>query len=118
MPPEKSTIAESLARWGEADEQLLVEIRGYIEQVRVMLAETEALLAPSRAGSKESGGSMPYTVIWYGRQGLIDKMTFDAERTAKDHATSMFATRKGDDGVVSVEVRKDSGAVVFSHAEN
>ena len=83
-----------------------------------MLAETEAMLAPSRAGLKQSGESMHYTVIWYGRQGLIDKMTFDAEKTAKDQATSMFATRKGDDGVISVEVRKDDGAVVFSHAEN
>ncbi|MDG4898840.1 hypothetical protein P9272_35765 [Mesorhizobium sp. WSM4976] len=115
MPPK---IAESFARWGDADAQLLVEVRDYIEQVREMLAETEALLAPSRAGSKQSGESMPYTVIWYGRQGLIDKISFDAEKTAKDHATSMFAIRKSDDGVISVEVRKDNGAVVFSHAEN
>jgi hypothetical protein len=61
---------------------------------------------------------LAYTVIWYGRQGIVDKQTFDAERTAKDYATSMFPTRKGDDGIVSVEVRKDDGAVVFSHAEN
>ncbi|PBB64240.1 hypothetical protein CK228_34100 [Mesorhizobium sp. WSM4312] len=61
---------------------------------------------------------MAYTVIWYGRQGIVDKETFDAEKMAKDHAISMFPTRKGDDGVVSVEVRKDNRAVVFSHAEN
>ncbi|MDX8455165.1 hypothetical protein RFM98_20630 [Mesorhizobium sp. VK9D] len=61
---------------------------------------------------------MVYTVIWYGRKGIIDKVTFDVEKTAKDHAIAMFQTRKGDDGVVSVEVRKDNGAVVFSHAEN
>ncbi|TGS69011.1 hypothetical protein EN844_09030 [Mesorhizobium sp. M3A.F.Ca.ET.201.01.1.1] len=61
---------------------------------------------------------MAYTVIWYGRKGIIDKVTFDAEKTAKDHAIAMFQTRKGDDGVISVEVRKDGGAVVFSHAEN
>ncbi|WP_095202002.1 hypothetical protein [Mesorhizobium carmichaelinearum] len=61
---------------------------------------------------------MAYTVIWYGRQGIIDKVTFDAEKAAKDHAISMFPTRRVDDGVVSVEVRKDNGAVVFSHAEN
>jgi hypothetical protein len=30
----------------------------------------------------------------------------------------MFQTRKGDDGIVAVEIRKESGAVVFSHAEN
>lgn len=119
MPqPKRSTIAESFERRGDADAQLLVEIRGYIEQVRDMLAETEALLIPSQSSSKQSGESTPYTVIWYGRQGLIDRMTFDAEKTAKDHATSMFSTRKGDDGVISVEVRKDNGAVVFSHAEN
>lgn len=60
---------------------------------------------------------MAYTVIWYGRHGIVDKVTFDAEKTARDHAIAMFQTRKGDDGVVSVEVRKDNGAVVFSHAE-
>jgi len=61
---------------------------------------------------------MAYTVIWYGRQGIVDKATFDAEKSAKDHAIAMFAARKGDQGVVCVEVRKDNGAVVYSHAEN
>ncbi|TGQ66043.1 MAG: hypothetical protein E5V49_01220 [Mesorhizobium sp.] len=61
---------------------------------------------------------MAYTVIWYDRRGVTDKTVFDAEKAAKDHAISMFPTRKGDDGVVSVEVRKDNGTVVFSHAEN
>ncbi|WP_095779647.1 hypothetical protein [Mesorhizobium sp. WSM3868] len=61
---------------------------------------------------------MAYTVIWYGRKGIIDKVIFDAEKTARDHAISMFQTRKGDDGVISVEVRRDNGAVVFSPAEN
>jgi len=61
---------------------------------------------------------MAYTVIWYGRQGIVDKATFDAEKSAKDHAIAMFPTRKGDQGVVCVEVRKDNGAVVYSHAEN
>ncbi|MER9330581.1 hypothetical protein [Mesorhizobium sp. M0488] len=61
---------------------------------------------------------MAYTVIWYGRQGIVDKVTFDTEKTAKDHAISMFQTRRGDDGIVSVEVRKDNGALIFSHAEN
>jgi hypothetical protein len=59
-----------------------------------------------------------YTVIWYGRRGIVDKATFDAEKSAKDHAIAMFPTRKGDEGVVCVEVRKDNGAVVYSHAEN
>ncbi|MER8523405.1 hypothetical protein NKH81_30530 [Mesorhizobium sp. M0959] len=61
---------------------------------------------------------MAYTVIWYGRQSIVDKEFFDSEKAAKDHAISMFQTRKGDDGIVSVEVRKDDGTVVFSHAEN
>ncbi|UCI17308.1 hypothetical protein FJ970_19535 [Mesorhizobium sp. B2-1-8] len=61
---------------------------------------------------------MAYTVIWYGRKGIIDKVTFDAEKVAKDHAMAMFQARRGDDGAVSVEVRKDNGTVVFSHAEN
>lgn len=61
---------------------------------------------------------MAYTVIWYGRQGIVDKAIFDAEKTARDHAIAMFPTRKADDGVVTVEVRKDSGAVVFSHSGN
>lgn len=61
---------------------------------------------------------MAFIVIWYGRQGIVDKETFDAEKTAKDHAISMFQTRKGDDGIVTVEIRKENGTVVFSHAEN
>jgi hypothetical protein len=59
-----------------------------------------------------------YTVIWYGRQGIVDKATFDAEKSAKDHAIAVFPTRKSDEGVVCVEVRKDNGAVVYSHAES
>jgi hypothetical protein len=61
---------------------------------------------------------MAFTVIWYGRQGIVEKTTFDAEKAARDHAIAMFPTRKQDDGIVSVEVRKDNGAVVFSHAGN
>ena len=61
---------------------------------------------------------MAFTAIWYGRQGIVDKEMFDAEKAAKDHAIAMFQTRKGDDGIVAVEIRKESGAVVFSHAEN
>ncbi len=76
-----------------------------LEQIPICLAES-------------MGAAMPYTVIWYGRKGIIDKVTFDAEKMARDHAIAMFQTRKSDDGVISVEVRKDSGAVVFSHAEN
>ena len=61
---------------------------------------------------------MAYTVIWYGRQGIVDKASFDAERAAKDHAIATFEARKEKDGIVTVEVRKDNGAVVFSKAGN
>jgi hypothetical protein len=59
---------------------------------------------------------MAYTVIWYGRDGIVEKTPFDAEKAAKDHAIATFPARKQDDGIVAVEVRKDNGAVVFSHA--
>ena len=61
---------------------------------------------------------MAFTVIWYGIHGVVDQAIFPAEKTAKDHAISMFKARKRDDGIVSVQVRKDNGAVVFSYAEN
>lgn len=57
---------------------------------------------------------MAYTVIWYGKQGILKKTPFDAEKAARDHALEMFADRKS--GVVAVEVRKDDGTVVFSKA--
>ena len=60
---------------------------------------------------------MAFTVIWYGKQGIVAKTPFDAEKPAKDHAIEMFPTRKRDDGIVAVEVRKDNGAVVFSRAD-
>ena len=41
---------------------------------------------------------------------------FDAEKTAKDHAIAMFPAFKQKDEVVSGEVRKDDGTVVFSRA--
>ena len=59
---------------------------------------------------------MAYTVIWYGKEGIVEKTPFDAEKTAKDHVVEMFPARQQRDAIVSVEVRKDNGAVVFSHA--
>jgi hypothetical protein len=53
-------------------------------------------------------------VIWYGKQGVVEKTPFDAEKAARDHALSTFPDRKA--GVVAVDVRKDDGAVVFSKA--
>ena len=41
------------------------------------------------------GASMAFTVIWYGRHGIVDKATFPAEKAAKDHAISTFQDRKG-----------------------
>ena len=59
---------------------------------------------------------MVYTVIWYGKQGTVEKTPFDAEKEAKEHAQASFAARQQDDGVVAVEVRKPDGTVVFSQA--
>ena len=57
---------------------------------------------------------MTYTVVWYDREGIIDKSTFDAEKKAKDYAIAMFPTRKA--GVVAVQIRKDDGTVIYSRA--
>ena len=59
---------------------------------------------------------MAFTVIWYGKHGIVAKTPFDAEKTTKDHAFAMFPALKQKEGVVSVEVRKDDGTVVFSRA--
>ncbi|MER9170544.1 hypothetical protein NKI12_24840 [Mesorhizobium australicum] len=59
---------------------------------------------------------MVYTVIWCGKQGVVEKSPFDAEKDAREHAQAAFATRQIDDGVVAVEVRKYDGTVVFSQA--
>jgi hypothetical protein len=60
--------------------------------------------------------TMAYTVIWYGREGIVAKTPFEAEKTAKDHAIETFPARQQSDGIVAVEVRKDNGDVVFSLA--
>ncbi|UVK42019.1 hypothetical protein BPNPMPFG_003657 [Mesorhizobium sp. AR07] len=58
---------------------------------------------------------MAYTVIWYGKQGIVEKASFEAEKAARDHALATFSARNMD-GIVAVEVRKDDGTVVFSQA--
>jgi hypothetical protein len=62
--------------------------------------------------------TMAYTVMWYGREGLLDKTPFETERDAKEYAIAMFPAKKQSFGVVAVEVRKDNGEVVYSHAES
>ena len=57
---------------------------------------------------------MAYTVIWYGKRGIVEKTPFDTEKAARDHALATFPDRKS--GIVAVEVRKDDGTVVFSRA--
>ena len=59
---------------------------------------------------------MAYMVIWYGKEGIVEKTPFDAEKAARDHALATFFARKQNDGIVAVEVRKDDGTVVFSQA--
>jgi len=56
-----------------------------------------------------------FTVIWYGKQGIVEKTPFDAEKAARDHALATFPGKQ-DHGIVAVEVRKDDGTVVFSQA--
>lgn len=59
---------------------------------------------------------MAFTVIWYGKAGIVAKTPFDAEKAARDHAMATFPARKLEDGIVAVEVRKEDGTVVFSKA--
>ena len=59
---------------------------------------------------------MAYTVIWYGRQGILEKTLFEAERAARDHALATYPSRKEVDGIVAMEIRNDDGKVVFSLA--
>ena len=59
---------------------------------------------------------MVYTVIWYGKQGVVEMTPFDAEKEAREHVQASFAARQQEDGVVAVEVRKPDGTVVFSQA--
>lgn len=59
---------------------------------------------------------MAYMVIWYGKEGIVEKTPFGAEKVARDHALATFLARKQNDGIVAVEVRKDDGTVVFSQA--
>lgn len=59
---------------------------------------------------------MTYTVIWYGKQGIVEKTPFDAEKAARDPVFATFAARKRDHGIVAVKIRKDDGTVVFSRA--
>ena len=59
---------------------------------------------------------MAFTVIWYGKAGMVAKTPFDTEKLARDHAIATFTARKQDDGIVAVEVRKDDNVVVFSKA--
>jgi hypothetical protein len=55
-----------------------------------------------------------YTVIWCGKQGILEKTPFDHEKAARDYAQATFPARRH--GIVAVEVRKDDGTVVFSQA--
>lgn len=59
---------------------------------------------------------MAYSVIWYGKKGVFEKTSFDAEKAALDHVLATFPIRKEVDGIVAVEVRNDDGTVVFSLA--
>lgn len=46
----------------------------------------------------------------------VETTPFNDELSAKKHATEMFPSRNRGMGIVSVEVRKEDGEVVFSHS--
>ena len=76
-----------------------------------------ALSNPRLLGKYGRKGSLnwTYTLIWYGKQGIVDELPFEAEKAARDHALANFSNRN-EEGIVAVEVRKDDGTVVFSKA--
>ena len=58
---------------------------------------------------------MAYTVIWDGKEGVLEKAPFQDEASAKSYAVAVFPARKMDYGVVAAEVWDDSGKVVFRY---
>lgn len=65
--------------------------------------------------AEKDAETLAYTVIWYGKQGIVEKASFETEKAARDNALANFSARNSD-GIVAVEVRKDDGSVVFSQA--
>ena len=59
--------------------------------------------------------TLTYTLIWSGKQGITEKVSFNAEKAARDHALASFPII-AQGGIVAVEVRKADGTVVFSNA--
>ena len=81
----------------------------------------QAIVAPLQTPirlAESMEAAMAFTVIWYGEHGIVAKTPFADEKTAKTHAIATFPALVQNDGIVSVEVRKDDGTVVFSHAGN
>jgi hypothetical protein len=50
---------------------------------------------PEKPPCQRSVAAMAFTVIWYGKQGIVEKTPFDAEKAARDHAlaTSLLESR-------------------------
>jgi hypothetical protein len=60
--------------------------------------------------------TVAYTVIWYTKTAVLGRTPFPDEKVAKGHAVAMYRAMRLNEGVVSVEVRKENGMVVYSHA--
>ena len=65
--------------------------------------------------AEKDAETLAYTVIWYSKQGIVEKASFETEKAARDNALATFSARNMS-GIVAVEVRKDDGTVVFSQA--
>ncbi|PZV36278.1 hypothetical protein B5V02_24120 [Mesorhizobium kowhaii] len=53
---------------------------------------------PVREETTAEKGTPPtvaYALIWYGKQGILEKVSFDAEKAARDHAMASFPARSG-----------------------
>lgn len=62
------------------------------------------------------GDDLAYSVIWYDKAGIVAKTPFVTEKGARDHANDMFPARNKNDGIIAVEVCKESGDVIFRRA--
>lgn len=58
---------------------------------------------------------MPYTVIWYGNENELARLSFADERSANCYVIAMLPIRIVTDDVEAVEVRTPDGTVIYSH---
>ncbi|MER8434270.1 hypothetical protein [Mesorhizobium caraganae] len=90
-------------------EHHLTAVTAALHAAMKMLAAPAELLDYLQGCVRKGIGAVAYTVIWYGKHGIVEKVPFDAEKAARDHTLATFPNRKS--GIVAVEVRKDDGTV-------